>query len=61
MNESVNAKPEGEQGLETPGKAVPPTLGLCEASLANAVSSLDQLRAMYEVRYISLYLQIPQD
>ena len=58
LGESVNAKLEDEQGLEIPRKAVPPTLGLCEASLANAVSSLDQLRAMYEVRYISLYLQI---
>jgi len=33
----------GEQGLETL-EGVPPTLGLCEASLANAVSSSNQLR-----------------
>ena len=61
LDESVNAEPEDEQELETPRKTVLPTLGLCEASLANAVSSLDRLRAMYEVRYISLYLHILED
>ncbi|OCL12691.1 hypothetical protein AOQ84DRAFT_385930 [Glonium stellatum] len=48
LSNSTSAESEDERGLEKPRKATTPIYGLCEATLANAVSSLDQFRAMYE-------------
>jgi hypothetical protein len=51
LDGSVIAKPEDEQGHDKSREAAPSTCGLCEASLAKAVLSLDEFRGMYEVRY----------